>query len=110
MYGFKFSGNFEMYKQCDIAKSRKKNVNKNWLGSSNVPGARFYIDITSIKEISFGGVKFWAIIVDDYTDYCRSFIMKKKSDLKAKIKILLIDLKISGLNIRFIRCGNAGKT
>jgi hypothetical protein len=57
-------------------------VNQNWLGSSNVPGGNLYIDISSIKERSIGGAKFWALIVDDYTDCCWSFVMKNKSDLK----------------------------
>jgi hypothetical protein len=48
MYGFKSSVNFKTCEQCAIAKSEQKNVNKNWLGSSNV----------SIKERIFGGEKF----------------------------------------------------
>jgi hypothetical protein len=66
-------------------------VNKNWVGSSNSPGERLYMDIISIKERSIGGAKFWALIVDDYTDYCWSFVLKNKSNLKAKIKTLLTD-------------------
>jgi hypothetical protein len=66
-------------------------VNKNWVGSSNLPGERLYMDIISIKERSIGGAKFWALIVDDYTDYCWSFVLKNKSNLKAKIKTLLTD-------------------
>jgi hypothetical protein len=69
MYGFKSSGNFDTCEQFAIAKSRQKNVNKNWLGSSNLPGERLYVDIRSTKERSLGGVKFWALIVDDYTDH-----------------------------------------
>jgi hypothetical protein len=88
MYGFKSSGSFDTCEQCAIAKAQQKNVNKNWLGSSNLPGECLYIDISSIKERSFGGAKFWALIVDDYTDYCWSFVMKNKSDLKTRIKTL----------------------
>jgi hypothetical protein len=65
MYEFKSSGNFDTCEQCAIAKARKKNVNKNWLGSSNLPGKHLYVDIISIKERSIGGAKFWALIVDD---------------------------------------------
>jgi hypothetical protein len=94
IYGFKSSGSFDTCGQCAITKARQKNVNKQWLGSSNLPGERLYIDISLIKERSFGGAKFWALIVDDYSDYCWSFIMKNKSDLKTRIKTLLTDLKI----------------
>jgi hypothetical protein len=48
-------------------------VNKNWLGSSNVLGERLYIEISSIKEGSFGGAKFWALIVDECIEYCWIF-------------------------------------
>jgi hypothetical protein len=70
MYGFKSSGNFDRCEQCAIAKARQKNVNKNWLGSSNLPGECLYVVISSIKERSICGANFWALIVDDYTYYC----------------------------------------
>jgi hypothetical protein len=109
MYGFKSSGSFDSREQCAIAKERQKNVNKNWLGSSNLPGERLYVDISSIKERSFCGAKFWALIVDDYTDFCWSFVMKNKSDLKTRIKTLLTDLKIANWIVKFIRCDDAGE-
>jgi hypothetical protein len=74
MYGFKSSGNFDTCEQCANAKAQQKSVNKSWLGSSHLPGECFYVDISSIKERSIGGAKFWALIVDDYTDYCWSFV------------------------------------
>jgi hypothetical protein len=95
MYGFKSSGSFDTCEQYAIAKARQKNINKQWPDSSNLPGERLYIDISSIKERSFGGAKFWALIVDDYSDYCWSFVMKNKSDLQTRIKKLLTDLKIA---------------
>jgi hypothetical protein len=110
MYGFKSSGSFDTCEQCEIAKARQKNVNKQWLGSSNLPDERLYIDIRSIKESSFGGAKFWALIVDDYSDYCWSFVMKNKSDLKTRIKTLLTDLKIANQIVKFIICDDAGET
>jgi hypothetical protein len=58
-----------------------------------LPGERLYIDISSIKASSFSGEKFCALIVDDYSDYCWSFVMKNKLDLKTRIKTLLTDLK-----------------
>jgi hypothetical protein len=59
MYDFKSSGNCYTCEQCAIAKARQINVNKNWLGSSNLPGERLHVDISSIKERSFSGAKFW---------------------------------------------------
>jgi hypothetical protein len=57
MYGFKSSSNFDTCEQCAIAKARQENVNKNWLGSSNLAGERLYVDISLIKERSIGGAK-----------------------------------------------------
>jgi hypothetical protein len=109
MYGFKSSGSLDTCEQCAIAKARGKNVNKQWLGSINLPGERLYIDKSSIKERSFGGAKVWALIADDYTDYCWSFVMKNKSDLKARIKTLLTDSKIANQIVKFIRSDDAGE-
>jgi hypothetical protein len=103
IYGFKSSGSFDTCEQCDIANARQ-------IGSSNFSGERLYVDISSIKESSFGGAKFWALIVDYYTDYCWSFVMKNKSDIKARIKTLLTDLKIANRIIKFIRGEDAGKS
>jgi hypothetical protein len=74
----KSSGNFNTCEQCFIAKAQQENVNKNCLGSSNLPGERLYVNISSIKDRSIDGAKFWVLIVDDYTDYCWSFVLKKK--------------------------------
>jgi hypothetical protein len=73
------------------------------------PDECLYVNISSIKERSFGEARFWDLIVDDYTDYCWSFILKNKLDLKVKIKTLLTDLKIANWNVRFIRCDDAGE-
>jgi transposase InsO family protein len=49
------------------------------------------------------------LIVDDYTDYCWSFLLKNKLNLKVKITTLSTDLKIANRNVKFIRCDNAGE-
>jgi hypothetical protein len=65
------------------------------------------IEERSLEERSFEGAKFWALIVDNYTDHCWSCVIKKKLDIKGKIKTLLTDLNIAGVNVRFIRYDNA---
>jgi hypothetical protein len=35
--------------------------------------------------------------------------LKRKSDLKEKVKTLLTDLQIAGLNVKFIRCDDSGE-
>jgi hypothetical protein len=92
IHDFRLSGTFETCEVCAIAKARQKNLNKDWKGGSEVPGERLYFDISSIKDTSYGGSKFWALIVDNYTDYCWSIFLKNKSVLKKQMLTLLTDL------------------
>jgi hypothetical protein len=88
IHDFKLTGKLTICENCALAKARQKNVK----GSSKVPGERVYLDISSVRDVSFGGAKFWVLIVDDYTDYCWSLFQKEKSELKEKMIALLTDL------------------
>jgi hypothetical protein len=74
-----------------------------------VPGERVYLDLSSIRDESYGGSCFWVLLVDEYTDYCWSIFLKRKSDLKSKVMTLLTDLKIAGIDVKYIRCNDLGK-
>jgi hypothetical protein len=76
---------------------------------SQVPGKQIYLEISSIKDRSYGGSKFWVLIVDDYTDYCWSIFLKKKSELKEKMFTLLTDLKIAGSNVKYTHCDDSAE-
>jgi hypothetical protein len=109
IHGFKLFGELKTCKQCVISKARQKNINKEWKGSSQIPVERLYINISSIKNASYGGSKFWALVVDDYTDYCWSISLKSKVELKDKMRILFTDLKIAGIEVEYIRCDDSGE-
>jgi hypothetical protein len=72
IHGLKSKGEFKVCEDYALAKARQRNVNKDWKGGSQVPGERVYLDISSIKGESYGGSCFWALVVDDHTDYCWS--------------------------------------
>jgi hypothetical protein len=74
-----------------------------------VPGERVYLDISSIRDESYGGSRFWVLLVDDCADYCWSIFLKHKSDLKSKVMTLFTNLKIAGIDIKHIRCDDAGE-
>jgi len=73
LLGFKLIGNIEVCQDCALAKARQKILNKEWKGGSQVPGERIYLNISSVRDLSIGGAKFWVLIVDDHTDYCWSY-------------------------------------
>ena len=103
------TGKMEICADCAIGKARQKNLNKAWTSGSKIPGERLFVDISSIKGESYGGAKFWALIVDDYTDFCWSFFLKKKRDLKFKMVDLIKELKGMEKKVSFIRYDNAGE-
>ena len=69
-----------------------------------------YIDISSIKKRSYGGSKFWVLIVDDFTKMKWSIFLKNKSELTDKVipflKTMHEEVKVI---IQSIGCGNAGE-
>jgi hypothetical protein len=107
IHNLKLKGELKVCEDCAMA--RQLNANQDWKGGSQAPSERAYLDISSSRDKSYGGSRFWVLIVDDYTDYCWSIFLRAKSDLKAKVKTLLIDLKIAGVNVKFIRCDDSGE-
>jgi hypothetical protein len=65
IHDLQLNGEFKTCEQCAFAKARQKNVNKDWKGGSQAPGQWLYLDISSIKDLNYGGSKFWALIVDN---------------------------------------------
>jgi hypothetical protein len=73
-------------------------------------GERLVMDISSIKTTSYGGSKYWLLVVDNKTDYSWSYFLKRKLETKDKICALVLELKTkNGLNVLFIQCDNAGE-
>jgi hypothetical protein len=109
VHGLKLKGDFKVCEDCAVAKARQKNLNNDWKGGSQVSGERVYLDISSIRDESYGGSCFWVLLIDDYSDYCWSIFLKNKSDLKSKVMTLLTDLKITGINVKYIQCDDSGE-
>jgi len=97
---------------CLKAKARQKNIcnNNNQGTRSGIAGERLGFDISSIKDVSLGGSKFWLLVVDEATDMCWSFFLKQKSETRDKIHGLLCELR-DRLNkvVKFLRCDNSGE-
>jgi hypothetical protein len=84
-------------------------VNKDWKGGSNTPGERLYVDTSSIKGKSFGGTKFWALIVDDFSGYCWSYFLKRKDELSNSIVSLIQELRNDNMFVKILRLDDAGE-
>ena len=111
-YNIKLSGKFNPCSDCAKGKAKQANVPKGVPDEkrSKLPGERFFLDISSIKSRSFGGSKFWLLVVDDATGYKFSYFLKRKSETAAKVITLIKHLKATlNYQVKYIRCDNAGE-
>jgi hypothetical protein len=109
-YGINLIGNMEKCEHCALAKARQKNVAKISTHKATKVGERLYLDISSVDTHTFGGNKYWLLVVDEFSDMCWSYFLNAKSAL-SKHMILLIK-KLNNLNIvevNYIRCNDAGE-
>ena len=67
-YGWKLTGTFKPCSDCQTAKSKQNAVTKHSDTKSIIPRERLFIDTSSVKAKSFGGSKYWLLVVDDCTD------------------------------------------
>ena len=106
----RLTGNFMKCEDCALSKARQKNLNKNPVPRATKKGEQFFMDISSIKCESLGKAKFWLLLIDDATDYCFSFFMKKKSDLSKIVLDFVNNLKMHhSITVGIIHCDNAGE-
>ena len=63
--------------------AKQKNVPKVTETKSTVAGERLFADLSLVKFPSFGGSKFWLLLMDDATSKTDSFFLKEKSELAA---------------------------
>ena len=94
---------------CEIAKARQRNVPKSTVPRSTVPGERLFIDISSPKVTSYGGSKHWLLVLDDATDLPFSFFLSHKDALSLNLVPFIKGLRADGIDVKIIRCDNAGE-
>jgi len=111
-YGLKIQGSMHPCSDCLKAKARQKNIfnNNNQTARSVIAGERLGFDISSIKDLSLGGSKFWLLVVDESSDMCWSFFLKGKGETHVKIHGLICELRDRfNKMVKFLRCDNAGE-
>ena len=72
---------------CVKGKAKQANVPKGIPDEkgSQIPGERFFLDISSVKTRSFGGSKFWLLLVDDATGFEISYFLRRNRKLQKKL-------------------------
>ena len=110
-YGVKLSGKFVPCSACAEAKARQRNIPKSVPDDRkcSVVGERLHMDISSIKARSFGGAKYWLMVLDEATGYAFSYFLKRKCHTATTVLQLVRDLKAKGKTVRKIRCDDAGE-
>ena len=93
-YGLKIQGKLHPCDDCLKAKARQKNISgASETTKSTVAGERLGFDISSIRDVSIGGSKYWLLVIDEATDMCWSFFLKSKGETYMKIHGLIVELK-----------------
>ena len=108
-FGVALSGPALQCNACALSKARQKNVPKATVPRSTIPGERLFIDISSPSVKSIGGSRHWLLVLDDATDLPFSFFMSHKDMLKTKLVPFIRSLKADGIDVKIIRCDNAGE-
>ena len=106
-YGVKLRGTFTPFYSCSLAKIKQKKIVKFTDSKTTQKGERLYLDISSVKGESAGGSKFWLLIIDDFSDHCWSFFLRRKSQLSENVVQLLHQIQQQHIQVKNIRCDNA---
>ena len=87
------TGNIKTCLHCKLSKIIKTKISNKNRNKYIKPLERLYIDISSVNTTSYGGSKYWILIVDDCTDKCWSIFIEKKSRLPEQIVELIKKLR-----------------
>ena len=94
---------------CAKGKAKQKKILKITESKGTRIGERLFIDISWVNVESYGGSRYWAIVVDDFSNFKWCVFMKRKSQLKNKIIPILKELNLRNQTVTKIRCDNAGE-
>ena len=107
--GYELEGKMKTCVSCAISKAKQKSVPKTTKTHATIRGERLCIDISYVKNASFGGVKYWLLVVDEATDFKWSYFLKSKDETSECMSSLLNELQQKGIVVKYIRCDNAGE-
>jgi hypothetical protein len=82
--GITLTGSWTECRECLMGKAKKKQLKKDSRNKSAKGGERLGFDISYLKNSSFGGSKFWLLIVDEATSMVWSYFLRRKSETEKK--------------------------
>ena len=91
--GIELTGKFQECEDCALAKARRLEIPKETMTKTEKPGEHLAIDISSIRNASYGNSKYWLLIVDYATRMKWSIFLKAKDELAEKMVTFLCELK-----------------
>ena len=107
--GQKLHGKMDVCSSCAEGKAHQKKVAKASEGSKKI-GERVYIDLSTVKNNSYGNKHHWVLLVDEFSRFKWSIFLQKKSDLAEKVYDVFKEIENNkGLKFEKIRCDNAGE-
>jgi hypothetical protein len=93
---------------CAKAKIRMKNIPKENDIIAIKKGERQFIDISRTSTATYAYNRYWLLVMDEYTNFLRYFLMKTKDETKHHVIHLILDLqKVKNIEVKFIRCDNS---
>lgn len=108
--GWTISKKKETCESCPIAKAKQKNMAKQITNVVTEAGTMMSSDMSSVAGSSFGGSKYWILIVDYATKMKWSFFVKQKSEQAQTLLNFVKELKANhNINIKRWRFDNAGE-
>ena len=75
IYSFKLTGKSAICKDFTWSTARLKNISKEWIESSKIPGERNYLDIDSLREASLGGTQSW---IFNNSQHVKTWMMRSR--------------------------------
>ena len=108
--GWILTGKLQKCEHCAIGKAKQKNVPKYVEKRDFSPGEGWSIDISSIKNSSAGGSKYWCLWVDRSTGFKQSFFLSSKvGQVKPGVNFVDELKKKHKISVKTIRADNAGE-
>jgi hypothetical protein len=77
------------------------------MNKSTKAGERFGFNISYVKNDSFGGSKYWLMIVDEFSSMVWSYFLRRKTESTRKmVKFIEITKAKDSNMVKYLRCDN----